>query len=171
MSTAQCRLLVDARSRHFVAFLCGVGHRQGARRCATIQHLYFEEVRYVRIGLFAKACVGMLTSGSRLHAIGWGHSEPCFAVAFRSDGEGMVRYSCSRTECGYSDGKRLPRLRVETCAVTWPAREFRGSNCQRRNELAIICFLKAAARGRLILHAVAGVPWVTYLFRRPFVSP
>ena len=124
----------------FSAFLCGVGHRQDTRRCATIQHLCFMEVRCVRIGLFAKACVGMLTSGGRLHATGGGRSEPCFAVAFRSDGGGMDRPGGSRTEYGYSDGKRI--LRVEANGVTWPARELRDSNCQRRCELAIICFLK-----------------------------
>jgi hypothetical protein len=124
----------------FSAFLCGVGHRQDTRRCVTIRHPCFKEVRCVRIGLFAKACVRVPAHGSRLHAIGGGRSEPCFAVAFCSDGEGMVRPSGSRTECGYSDGKRI--LRVEANGVTWPARELRDSNCQRQCELAITCFLK-----------------------------
>jgi hypothetical protein len=155
------------------AFLCGAGHRQNTRRCATIRHPCFKEVRCVRIGLFAKACVRVHAHGGRLHAIGGGPSEPCFAVAFCSDGKGMVRPSGSRTECGYSDGKRI--LRVEASGVTWPARELRDSNCQRRCELAIICFLKVGGlrtfdpdmRGR----HVAGIPRVTYLLRRPFVSP
>ena len=51
--------------------------------------------------------------------------EPCFAVAFRSDGDGMVRPSGSRTECGYSDGKREPKLQRRNKRVTWPARELR----------------------------------------------
>src|SRR5580658_6867626 len=108
----------------FSAFLCGVGHRQDTRRCATIRHPCFKEVRCVRIGLFAKACVRVLAHGGRLHAIRGGRSEPCFAVAFRSDGEGVVRPSASRTECGYSDGKRIPSLGVETTGLPGPRENF-----------------------------------------------
>ena len=124
----------------FSAFLCGVGHRQYTRRCVTIWHPCFKEVRCVRIGLFAKTCVRVPAPGGRLHAIGGGRSEPCFAVAFCSDGEGMVRAGGSRTKCGYSDGKQI--LGVEANGVTWPARELRDSICRRRCELAIICLLK-----------------------------
>ena len=159
----------------FSAFLCGVGHRQDTRRCAMIRRPFFKEVRRVGVGLFAKACVGVHAHGVRLHAIGGGPSEPCFAVAFRSDGESMVRPSGSRTECGYSDGKRIPRLRVETNGVTWLARELRDSNCQRQCELAIIFILKACGPRTFdaTMHGrhVASVPQAAYLLRRPLVSP
>jgi hypothetical protein len=108
----------------FYAFLCGVDHRQDTRRGVTIQHPCFKEVCCVRIGLFAKARVRVYAHGGRLHAIGGGRPEPCFAVAFRSNGEAMVRPSGSRTECGYSDGKRTPRLRVETTGLPDPRGNF-----------------------------------------------
>jgi hypothetical protein len=101
----------------FSAFLCGVDHRQDSRCRATIQHPCFKEVRRVGVGLFAKACVRVPAHGVRLHAIGGGPSEPCSAVAFRSDGGGMVRPSGSRTECGYSDGKRITELGDEPGGV------------------------------------------------------
>jgi hypothetical protein len=108
----------------FSGFLCGVGHRQDTRRCATIQHPCFKEVCCVRIGLFAKACVRVRAHGRRLHAIGGGRFEPCCAVPFRSVGEGMVRPSGSRTECGYADGARIRRLKIKPSGVTQPARSF-----------------------------------------------
>jgi hypothetical protein len=51
----------------------------------------------VRVGQFAKACAGMLTSGGGLHAIGGRRSWHRFADAFRSDGGGMVQLSGSGT--------------------------------------------------------------------------
>ena len=142
----------------FSAFLGGVDHRQNTRRRATMQHLCFKEVRRVRIGPFAKACARVHAHGGRLHAIGGGPSEPCSAVAFRSDGGGMVRPGGSRTESGYSDGKRIPRIRVETNRVAWPARKLRDSDCQRRCEFAVIYPLEAWARGRSILTFATPAP-------------
>jgi hypothetical protein len=85
----------------FSASLCGVDHRQDTLCYARIKRPCFKEVRCVRLGQSTKTCVRVHAHGDRLHAIGGGHSEPCFAVAFRSDGEGMVGPSGSRTECGY----------------------------------------------------------------------
>jgi hypothetical protein len=65
-------------------------------------------------------------------------------------------------------------FRVETCEITQTARELRDSNCRRRCEFAMICFLKVRpvdVRSYMRSRNVAGVLWVTYLFRRPFVSP
>jgi hypothetical protein len=101
----------------FSAFLCGVGHRQDSRCRATIQHPCFKEVRRVGVGLFAEACVTVHAHGVRVHAISGRPSEPCFAVAFRSDGDGMDRLGGSRTECGYSDGTRILGLGVEPGGV------------------------------------------------------
>jgi hypothetical protein len=112
--TPQCRHLLEARARYF---LCGADHRQDSRCRATIQHPCFKEVRRVGVGLFAKACVRVPAHGVRLHAISGRPSKSRFTVAFRSDGEGMDRLGGSRTECGYSDRKRIPRLRVETNGV------------------------------------------------------
>jgi hypothetical protein len=119
------RHLLDACSRYFLCFSLWrrppTGH---ATLCNDPAPVFQGGALCVRIGLFAKARVRVHAHGGRLHATGGGHPEPCFAVAFPSDGEGMVRPSGSRTECGYPDGTRTPRLRVETTGLPGPRENF-----------------------------------------------
>jgi hypothetical protein len=51
-------------------FLCGVDHRQGMRCRAMIEFRCLWEIRCVRVGQHAKACVRVHALGSGLHAIG-----------------------------------------------------------------------------------------------------
>jgi hypothetical protein len=65
--------------------------------------------------------------GGRLYAIGGRRSQPCFAVAFPSDGARVVQLSGSGTERGYPERPPIPRLRIEPDGVIQLARGSRDS--------------------------------------------
>lgn len=85
------------RGRYFICFSLWPGPPTGRAMLCNDSAPVFQGGRCARVGQFAKACVGMLTSGGRLHAVGGRRSWPRLADAFRSDGEGMVQFGGSGT--------------------------------------------------------------------------
>ena len=72
-------------------FLCGVSHRQGIQRCATLAHQYFKVMHDVDDGQLAKARLGLSAPSVGPNAIGERRSESGSAVASSEDGPGMYQ--------------------------------------------------------------------------------